>query len=96
MKKLIVFVVLIVVIAAGFPFLNGILLERISKKAVDDANAMMAGNPFGYSLEIANYKRGYSTTELELKLDMDLLKNVYGIDSIIVKEHAKHGFLGVT
>lgn len=96
MKKLIVLVVLIVVIVAGLPFLNGILLERNVKKIVDDANAMMAGNPLGYSLEIADYKRGYSTTELELKLDMDLLKNIYGIDSIIVKEHAKHGFLGVT
>jgi uncharacterized protein YdgA (DUF945 family) len=96
MKKLIVVVVLIVVIAAGLPFINGILLERNVKKIVDDANAMMAGNPLGYSLEIADYKRGYASTELELKLDMDFLKGISGIDSITIKEHAKHGFLGVT
>lgn len=96
MKKLIAVVVLILVLAAGLPFLNGVLLERILKKAVDNANAMQVGNPFGYSLVIVNYKRGYSTTELELKLDMGLIKDIYGIDSVIIKEHAKHGYLGVT
>ena len=96
MKKLIAVVVLILVLAAGLPFLNGVLLEGTLKKAVDNANAMQAGNPFGYSLAIVNYKRGYSTTELELKLDMGLIKDIYGIDSVIIKEHAKHGYLGVT
>jgi uncharacterized protein YdgA (DUF945 family) len=96
MKKLIVVVVLILVLAAGLPFMNGVLVERVLKKTVDNVNAMQEGNPFGYSLEIVDYKRGYLTTELELKLDMDLLKAIYGIDSVIVKEHAKHGYLGVT
>ncbi len=95
MKKLIVIVVLLVVIAAGLPFLNGVLLERILRKAIDDANAMQAENPFGYSFEIVNYKRGYSTTDMELKLDMGILKDIYGIDSVTVREHAKHGTMKV-
>ena len=29
-------------------------------------------------------------------MDMGLLKDIYGIDSIIIREHAKHGLTGVT
>lgn len=95
MKKLIVVVLLIIVIAAGLPFLNGVLLERVLKNSVDMANAMQADNPFGYSIEIVNYKRSYTATDLELKLDMGILKDIYGIDSIVINENAKHGFIGV-
>ena len=43
MKKLIAVIVLIVIVAALLPFLNGIFLERTLRKAVDDANAGTLG-----------------------------------------------------
>jgi uncharacterized protein YdgA (DUF945 family) len=96
MKKLIVIIVLIIVIAAGLPFLNGILMESYAKKAVENLNLMQANNPFGYSVEIVNYERGYSSTDLELKVNTGVLKDIYGIDSVIITEHAKHGYMGVS
>lgn len=97
MKKLIVVVVLIVIIAAGLPFLNGIILERIVKNSIDDANAMYEKMPFGLSIEIANYNRSYSSTDIEYRIHMDLLKKIPDMESsFIVEENARHGFFGVT
>ena len=76
MKKLIVIAVLVIVIAAGLPFLNGILMEHFIEKAVEDMNLMQAGNPFGYSVEIVDYKRGYSSTDLAFKLDMGIKRSI--------------------
>lgn len=94
-KKLIAVVVLVVIIVAALPFLNGVLVERIVKKAVEDADSIYSNNPIGYSFEIVSYNRGYFATDLELKIDMGMLKDAYGIESIVIKEHAKHGYLGV-
>ncbi len=95
MKKLLAVIVLIVLIAAGLPFVNGILMERVFKQAVENANAMQVNNPIGYSIEITRYDRGYSHTDIELKLDLGAAKKMYGIDTVIIREHAKHGLMGV-
>lgn len=97
MKKLIVVVVLIVIIAAGLPFLNGILLEGIIKNSVDEANAMYKKIPFGFSIEIADYNRSYLKTDLVYKVDVEFFKKIPNMpSSFTIEENAKHGFFGVS
>lgn len=94
-KKLIVAACLILFIVAVAPFLSGVVMEHMVKKNVEAFNSIYGDTPIGYSFEIIEYDRGYFATDLEVKLDMGILKNIYGFESVILKEHAKHGYLGV-
>lgn len=94
-KKLIIAVWLVLVLVAVIPFFSGIIMERIVKKSVEDFNLLYGGTPIGYSCEIVSYDRGYFATDLVMKLDMGILKDVYDIEPVIFKEHARHGYLGV-
>ncbi|MFC1839998.1 DUF945 family protein [Thermodesulfobacteriota bacterium] len=94
-KKLIVAAWLVLVLVAVIPFFSGIIMERIVKKTVEDFNLLYGSTPIGYSCEIVSYDRGYFSTDLVMKLDMGILKDIYGVESVVFKEHARHGYLGV-
>ncbi len=95
MKKILVVVALLVVIVGVFPFVGGFLLERTVHKAVEDLNLIYTNTSVGYSVEIVSYDRGYLTSDFECKINMGALKNVLGIESVRLKEHARHGYSGV-
>ena len=66
---------LIVIILAELPYLNGILMERVIKKSGEDTNnSLNANNPFGYFIEIVKYDRSYLNTDMELKMDLGIPK----------------------
>jgi uncharacterized protein YdgA (DUF945 family) len=95
MKKIIVAAVLIIAIGCTLPFFSGLLMERTVRRAFEDINALYAVTATGYSLEIIDYKRGYSTSEIEWKIDLGPFKALYPIDEIVFTDHAKHGVSGV-
>ncbi|WP_319526256.1 DUF945 family protein [uncultured Desulfosarcina sp.] len=96
MKKAIVAV--LAVILAGvvcIPFASGLVMEKTIRKAFTDLNDMYADTGAGYRLEIVDYHRGYLASNIEWKVDLGALKNIYPIQEVIFKDTAKHGFAGV-
>jgi uncharacterized protein YdgA (DUF945 family) len=94
-KAIVVLALIVVVVLAVTPFVGGVIMEKTVNKVLEDANTMSAEYAMGYSYEVLNYERGYSTTDFEWKIDLGELKHVYGIESIIITEHARHGFSGI-
>ena len=95
MKKIIVVLALFVVIAGAIPFVSGFILDRNIYKTVEDLNLMYTNTSFGYSAEVVRFDRGYLTSDFEWKINMPALKDVSGIESVILKDHARHGFIGI-
>jgi uncharacterized protein YdgA (DUF945 family) len=95
MKKTIIAGTLIFSIVASIPFASGLLMERTVRNAFADINSMYATTGFDYSLEIISYDRGYSTSDIEWKINLGALKGLYPIDEVVFEEHASHGFAGV-
>lgn len=95
MKKLIVAVIVIVALLGAVPFVNGVIMERTVQKAVEDFNTIYAAHPAGYSIDIVNYDRSYLTTDFSCQINLGVLKNFYGVDTVIVKSHARHGYTRV-
>ncbi len=95
MKKIIVFVAVVVVIAGVIPFVSGFILERTVHKTVEDLNLIYDNTAVAYSVEIVNYERGYLTSDFEWKINMGALENIFGVESVLLKEHARHGYSGV-
>ena len=96
MKKAVV--AMLAVVLAGvlcIPFASGLIMEKTIRQAFTDVNALYADTGAGYSLEIVDYQRGYLASDIEWKIDLGALKNIYPIDEVIFKDTAKHGFAGV-
>jgi uncharacterized protein YdgA (DUF945 family) len=96
MKKVILAVLLIgIVVIIGAPFANGLIMERVVRKACADINKVYADTGQGLSIEIIDYKRGYGSSRIKWKIAMGRLQKIYGIEEIVVVEDAKHGYTGV-
>lgn len=93
MKKAIVGIVVVLALAvAGLPFINGMLMERGFRQLVADANTMYADQGADVSAEIVRYDRGFSSSDIEWKLNLGSMKNIYKIEEIVFLERAKHGY----
>jgi len=95
MKKIVAVVLLILIIAAGAPFINGLLLEKTIRNVFEEANSMYTESGFDYSLEIIDYDRNFLTSDIEWKINFGSLKALYGIEEMIFTEHARHGYIKV-
>ncbi len=95
MKKIVAVILLILIFAAGAPFINGLLLEKTIRNVFEEANSMYAESGFDYSLEIIDYDRNILTSDIEWKINFGSLKAVYGIEEMIFTEHARHGYIKV-
>jgi len=96
MKKAIVAMVAVVLAGVScIPFASGLIMEKTVRQAFTDLNDLYADTGAGYSLEIVDYHRGYLSSDIEWKIDLGALKNIYPIDEVIFKDTAKHGFAGV-
>ena len=96
MKKVIVAALAVVLaVAVCIPFASGLIMEKTIRKAFTDLNNMYADTGAGYRLEIVDYHRGYLASNIEWKVDLGALKNIYPIQEVIFKDTAKHGFAGV-
>lgn len=96
MKKGVVgLVVVLALVAAGMPFANGMLMERGIRGLVEDINTRYAESGTDMKVEIASYDRGFSSSDIEWKVNLGSLKSVYGVDDVVLVEHAEHGYKGV-
>ncbi len=96
MKKLLIGVaVVLLVAAAGAPYVNGIVMERAIKHSSKDVNTMYGEMGNGVSLEIVKYDRGYLSSEITWKIHFGELRRFYGVKEMEVVETAKHGLAGV-
>ncbi len=95
MKKVFIGVLLVIVIIACMPIINGIIAKGVVDKAAVNVNSIYSETGMDYSIEIISYKRGLFSSEIEWKINLGKLKAVYGIDEIRVSEHTKHGYTNV-
>lgn len=96
MKKIITGVVVILIIAgACAPFVNGLVMEKIVTQTKNDLNTMYAATGSSVTIDILEYDRGFASSEIEWKIQLGSLAVLYGVDEIILIDHAKHGFTGV-
>jgi len=96
MKKIILAVILIVILAgAGTPFFSGLVAEQMVKKCFSDINKRYADAGSDISLEIIRYDRHFFSSRIEWKLRPGSLKAVYGLEEIVFIDRVKHGFASV-
>jgi uncharacterized protein YdgA (DUF945 family) len=96
MKKIIVAVLLLlVIVGVGAPFVSGLMMERVVKEQVDKTNAEYAELGMDSNIEITKYDRGFSTSDIEMKVNLGSFEAVYGIKEIVITSHSKHGLTGI-
>lgn len=96
MKKIIFILILGLSLAAALPWINGLAMEQLATRALDNTNQMYADMGSDARFELVSYDRGYGRTQAEWKIDLGALSNVYGVKEIIFTETAEHSLLGVT
>ncbi|MBC2703672.1 DUF945 family protein [Desulfobacula sp.] len=96
MKKIIITVVLIIIFAgAGTPIFSGLMMERIVKRSFGDINQMHADTGSDVSVEISQYDRGFTSSQIEWKIRLGTLKAFYGVEEIVFVDRADHRFTNV-
>ncbi|MBU8849397.1 MAG: YdgA family protein [Desulfobacterales bacterium] len=96
MKKIIIGVGLIIIFAgAGTPLFSGLMMERIVKQSFIDINRMYAATGSGVSVEISQYDRRFSSSQIEWKIKLGPLKSLSGVEEIIFINRADHGVTNV-
>ena len=96
MKKIIVPVVLLIIVAViSIPFVSGLIMERSIRSTFENINRFYADNGINYTFEIVNYDRHYLSSDIDWKIDLGVFKSLYHIEEIVFEDHAKHGFNGV-
>lgn len=95
MKKIVAAVVVILVLAGvGVPYISGFIMEKGVRHSVAEFNSRYGDAGAKMKIEILNYDRGYSSTEIEYKIDLGDASVVPGIQDIIFVERAKHKYTG--
>ena len=93
MKKAVAAISLILILAgAGFPYVKGVVLERMLRQSVDRANQSFQDTGQDYAIAIERYEKGYSGSVIEWTLDLGVLKPVLGREKIILVDHVSHGY----
>ncbi len=95
MKKKI-FLPILVIIVIMIPVINGIVMEKTIKTMLPRLKEINEIKGTDISIKLEKYTRNLYSTDIQWKIDLGMLKDVYGIDSVIINDHAKHGFLSVT
>ena len=96
MKKITVTVIVILGIAILFiPFVNGIIMEKIVRQSQSDVNQLYSDTGSDVTLEIIDYKRNFRSSDIVWKVNFGSLKTFYGVDEILLTDHAVHGYTGI-
>lgn len=96
MKKVIIIIGLIIIVAGvGTPFVNGLVMERIVKQSFGDINQMSVDAGSDFSIEINQYNRNFSSSQIVWKIKSDALKSLYGVEEIVFVDHVDHGITGI-
>jgi len=96
MKKIIVGVVLLLVVAGVcVPIVNGFIMEKVVRQFQNDLNEMYVETGSGVTIEIIKYDRNFFSSEIEWSIKLGSLQSMYGVDEIILVDQVDHGFTGV-
>ncbi|MCD4720160.1 MAG: YdgA family protein [Desulfobacula sp.] len=96
MKKIMFAVGLIIIIAGvGAPLFSGIMMERIVKRSFSDINQIYTDTGSDLSVEISQYDRNFSSSQIEWKIKLGALKTIYSVEEIIFVDHADHRFTSI-
>lgn len=96
MKKIIVGVVLILVVAGiGTPFVTGLIMEKMIKQSYGDINKIYTDTGSGISIEILQYDRGFSASTIQWKVRIRGMEPVDGVEGITFVDQVKHGYTSV-
>ena len=96
MKKLIYGVVIVLGIGAlAVPFGGGMVMERVVRDGIAKLNAQYAESGHDIKAEIVRYDRGYSSSEIEWKIDFGKMKGIYGVEGVVLVDRASHGYGGI-
>lgn len=97
MKKIvIVLAVLVAAVFAGVPVVNGIIMEKTLKSMVENINGMYDQTGSDLRIDVEEYNRGLADTRVRWRIDLGSLAGVYGVPEIVLTEHARHGYLGIS
>jgi len=95
-KKIIVGVVLVlIIVGVGAPFVTGLLMEKVIKQSYGDINKLYRDIGSGVSVEILQYNRGVSASEIEWRVKVRGMDTFNGVDEITFVDQVKHGYTSV-
>jgi len=93
MKKVILAVVLVlVIVVAGIPMLAGIIMEKNFRNSVQHINQICSDAGGDLSIEIINYDKNFTSSQMDLKLNSKIINALYGFDDIVLVYRAEHGY----
>ena len=96
MKKILAGIVVILLAAGlGAPFVNGLLAERQIRETFDKINKMYGDTGLGITVEITRYDRGFSSSEMEWKVNSGKMAALYGVKEWLFLNRMKHELTGV-
>ena len=96
MKKILAGIVVILLAAGlGAPFVNGLLVERQIRETFDKINKMYGDTGLGITVEITRYDRGFSSSEMEWKVNFGKMAALYGMKEWLFLNRMKHELTGV-
>jgi len=96
MKKFLAAIV-VLLIAAGVsaPYVSGLVAERELREIIAKTNKLYADTALGITAEITQYKRGYSSSEVEYKVNLGTMSSLYGVKELLFQDQIKHEMTGV-
>lgn len=96
MKKFLAAIVALL-IAAGVsaPYVSGLVAEREIRDIIAKTNKLYADTALGITAEITQYKRGYSSSEVEWKVNLGTMSSLYGVKELLFQDQIKHEMTGV-
>lgn len=96
MKKFLAAIV-VLLIAAGVsaPYVSGLVAEREIRDIIAKTNKLYADTALGITAEITQYKRGYSSSEVEWKVNLGTMSSLYGVKELLIQDQIKHEMTGV-
>jgi len=96
MKRFLTVITVIVLLGiVVIPYINGLIMEKTLKDFFAEANSFSSQTGSNYTFEIQSYDRNFFSSDIDWRLNLGSLKNIYGIDEVIFSDHARHGYTGV-
>ncbi len=87
---------ILVLVALGWPFLSGLIMERVVRDSFANLNERYAESGHDIRAEILKYDRGFGSSEIEWRIKSDSMKAVYDVSEVVFVDRAEHGLSGIT
>ena len=96
MKKLLAAVVVLLIAAGlGAPYVSGLVAEREIRGTIEKTNKLYGDAALGITAEITRYDRGFSSSEVEWRVNLGKMSSLYGVKELLFQDQLKHEMTGV-